>query len=80
LSISHVILNSRLEAECSKLEQQNIESNARVGQEKLRFLDDHTAQRKVSDLQTRLKLVENRLVEKDAIIRALQGQKCKHFK
>lgn len=70
-----------MEAECSKLEQQNLQvaqaEADRINQEKLRFLDDpHSAQRKVSDLQTRLKLVENRLAEKDAIIRALQGQKC----
>lgn len=74
----------RLEAECSKLEQRALEETAARGvgqdnQEKLRYLDEtHTAQRKVNDLQTRLKLMENCLAEKDTIIRALQGQKRKN--
>lgn len=47
-------------------------------QEKLRYLDEaHSAQRKVSEMQTRIKVYENRLAEKEAIIRALQGQKRK---
>uniref|UniRef100_A0A2M4BBE6 Putative angiomotin n=1 Tax=Anopheles marajoara TaxID=58244 RepID=A0A2M4BBE6_9DIPT len=87
----------RLEAECSKLEQRNLEESnvrnvaklamernsqeterilAEAKQEKIRYLDEaHAANRKVTELQTRLKLVENRLAEKDAMIRAYQGQK-----
>ncbi|XP_035784514.1 uncharacterized protein LOC118462695 [Anopheles albimanus] len=87
----------RLEAECSKLEQRNLEETnvrnvaklamernsqeterilAEAKQEKIRYLDEaHAANRKVTELQTRLKLVENRLAEKDAMIRAYQGQK-----
>uniref|UniRef100_A0A182SSD6 Angiomotin C-terminal domain-containing protein n=1 Tax=Anopheles maculatus TaxID=74869 RepID=A0A182SSD6_9DIPT len=49
---------------------------AEAKQEKIRYLDEaHAANRKVTELQTRLKLVENRLAEKDAMIRAYQGQK-----
>ncbi|XP_058466912.1 uncharacterized protein LOC131439647 [Malaya genurostris] len=87
----------RLEAECSKLEQRNLEESnvrnvaklamernsqeteriiAEAKQEKIRYLDEaHSANRKVTELQTRLKLVENRLAEKEAMIRAYQGQK-----
>ncbi|XP_058055217.1 uncharacterized protein LOC131206617 [Anopheles bellator] len=87
----------RLEAECTKLEQRNLEESnvrnvakmamernsqeterilAEAKQEKIRYLDEaHAANRKVTELQTRLKLVENRLAEKDAMIRAYQGQK-----
>lgn len=87
----------RLEAECAKLEQRNLEESnvrnvaklamernsqeteriiAEAKQEKIRYLDEaHAANRKVTELQTRLKLVENRLAEKEAMIRAYQGQK-----
>uniref|UniRef100_A0A182INA1 Angiomotin_C domain-containing protein n=1 Tax=Anopheles atroparvus TaxID=41427 RepID=A0A182INA1_ANOAO len=87
----------RLESECAKLEQRNLEESnvrnvaklamernsqeterilAEAKQEKIRYLDEaHAANRKVTELQTRLKLVENRLAEKDAMIRAYQGQK-----
>ncbi|XP_052862278.1 uncharacterized protein LOC128268994 [Anopheles cruzii] len=87
----------RLEAECTKLEQRNLEESnvrnvakmamernsqeterilAEAKQEKIRYLDEaHAANRKVTELQTRLKLVENRLAEKDAMIRAYHGQK-----
>lgn len=87
----------RLEAECGKLEQRNLEESnvrnvaklamernsqeteriiAEAKQEKIRYLDEaHSANRKVTELQTRLKLVENRLAEKEAMIRAYQGQK-----
>ncbi|XP_058828371.1 uncharacterized protein LOC131688216 [Topomyia yanbarensis] len=87
----------RLEAECAKLEQRNLEESnvrnvaklamernsqeteriiAEAKQEKIRYLDEaHSANRKVTELQTRLKLVENRLAEKEAMIRAYQGQK-----
>lgn len=51
---------------------------AEAKQEKIRYLDEaHAANRKVTELQTRLKLVENRLAEKEAMIRAYQGQKSK---
>ncbi|XP_062540701.1 uncharacterized protein LOC134208780 [Armigeres subalbatus] len=87
----------RLEAECAKLEQRNLEESnvrnvaklamernsqeteriiAEAKQEKIRYLDEaHSANRKVTELQTRLKLVENRLAEKEAMIRAYHGQK-----
>lgn len=47
-----------------------------ANKEKLRYLDEaHTTNRKVNELQTKMKFMENRLAEKDAMIRALQGQK-----
>uniref|UniRef100_A0A336KWT4 CSON000332 protein n=1 Tax=Culicoides sonorensis TaxID=179676 RepID=A0A336KWT4_CULSO len=62
------------------MEKHSQESQERIiaeaNKEKLRFLDEaHTTNRKVTELQTKLKLVESRLAEKDAMIRALQGQK-----
>jgi ATP-dependent exoDNAse (exonuclease V) alpha subunit len=80
-------LNCSLENECATLQQRNVakltmEKNAQdteramteAKQEKLRYLDEtHCANRKVTELQTRLKVVENRLNEKEAMIRALQG-------
>lgn len=51
-----------------------------ANKEKLRYLDEaHTTNRKVNELQTKMKFMENRLAEKDAMIRALQGQKSKCF-
>lgn len=42
-------------------------------QEKMRYLEEfHSAQKKVSDLQNHLKDLEGHVVEKDALIRALQ--------
>lgn len=67
------------------MEKHSQESQERIiaeaNKEKLRFLDEaHTTNRKVTELQTKLKLVETRMAEKDAMIRALQGQKSKsHF-
>lgn len=53
---------------------------AEAKQEKIRYLDEaHAANRKVTELQTRLKVVENRLTEKEAMIRALQGQKSNYY-
>lgn len=47
-----------------------------ANQEKLRYLDEaHTTNRKVNELQTKMKVLENRLAEKEAMVRALQGQK-----
>lgn len=77
----------RLEAECSKLEQRNLEegrkmtmvdgNNAQQDTERI-ISEAHSAQRKVNELQTRLKMVENRLAEKEKedILRQLQEQKC----
>lgn len=49
---------------------------AEAKHEKLRYLEEvHAAQKKVGDLQNHLKGLENRLAEKDALIRVLQGQK-----
>lgn len=64
------------------MEKHSQESQERIiaeaNKEKLRFLDEaHTTNRKVTELQTKLKLVESRLAEKDAMIRAFQGQKSK---
>lgn len=66
------------------MEKHSQESQERIiaeaNKEKLRFLDEaHTTNRKVTELQTKLKLVESRMAEKDAMIRALQGQKSKEF-
>lgn len=99
-SLHWVWLSCRLEAECGKLEQRNLEESnvrnvaklamernsqeteriiAEAKQEKIRYLDEaHSANRKVTELQTRLKLVENRLAEKEAMIRAYQGQKSEY--
>jgi len=78
----------RLEAECSKLEQRNNIDDSQIrkiamdksSQDTERIISEaHNAQRKVNELQSRLKLVENRLAEKEKedIIRQLQEQKCK---
>lgn len=75
----------RLEAECSKLEQRNVDEGRKMGmgdgsgQDTERIISEaHSAQRKVDELQTRLKMVENRLAEKEKedILRQLQEQKC----
>jgi angiomotin like len=76
----------RLEAECSKLEQRNIEDGGR----KMTSMVDagsqeneaHSAQRKVNELQTRLKMVENRLAEKEKedILRQLQQDQKRELK
>lgn len=48
--------------------------------DKLRYLEEvHSAQRKVNDLQTHLKVLESKLAEKDAEIRILQDKKSKFF-
>jgi angiomotin like len=48
---------------------------AEAQQEKFRLSNGaNSANRNVTELQTRLKVVENRLNEKDAMIRALQGK------
>lgn len=52
------------------------------GQDTDRIISEaHMAQRKVNELQTRLKMVENRLAEKEKedIIRQLQEQQCKYL-
>lgn len=78
----------RLEAECSKFDQRNIDDGRNLGmdgavQDTDRIISEaHSAQRKVNELQTRLKMVENRLAEKEKedILRQLQEQqKCKLF-
>lgn len=51
---------------------------AEAKQDKLRYLEEqHSAQRKVSDLQTHLKILESKLAEKDTQIRLLQEKKSK---
>lgn len=76
----------RMEAECSKFDQRNLDDARNLGmdgavQDTDRIISEaHSAQRKVNELQTRLKLVENRLAEKEKedILRQLQEQqKCK---
>lgn len=60
-----------------KLENQETErAIAEAKQEKLRYLDEvHSTNRKVDELQSKLKMVENRLIEKEATIaRLVQGQ------
>lgn len=75
----------RLEAECSKLEQRNLDEGRKIAMsdgsapDTERIISEaHSAQRKVDELQTRLKMVENRLAEKEKedILRQLQEQKC----
>lgn len=49
---------------------------AEAKQDKLRYLEEvHSAQRKVNDLQAHLKMLENKLADKDAEIRILQEKK-----
>lgn len=51
---------------------------AEAKQDKLRYLEEvHSAQRKVSDLQTHLKILEGKLAEKDTEIRLMQEKKSK---
>uniref|UniRef100_A0A182WJ41 Angiomotin_C domain-containing protein n=1 Tax=Anopheles minimus TaxID=112268 RepID=A0A182WJ41_9DIPT len=74
LEESNVRNVAKLAMERNSQETERILAEAK--QEKIRYLDEaHAANRKVTELQTRLKLVENRLAEKDAMIRAYQGQK-----
>uniref|UniRef100_A0A182XZ06 Angiomotin_C domain-containing protein n=1 Tax=Anopheles stephensi TaxID=30069 RepID=A0A182XZ06_ANOST len=74
LEESNVRNVAKLAMERNSQETEHILAEAK--QEKIRYLDEaHAANRKVTELQTRLKLVENRLAEKDAMIRAYQGQK-----
>lgn len=61
--------------------QQDDRFIAEAKQDKLRYLEEvHSAQRKVSDLQTHLKILESKLAEKDTEIRLLQEKRSKfHF-
>ena len=90
-------LSSRLDIDCSKLEQRRLDEVAyrqnlaksiektsqesermlaEAREEKMRYLEEfHMAQKKVSDLQNHLKDLEGHMVEKDALIRALQVPK-----
>lgn len=78
LEESNVRNVAKLAMERNSQETERILAEAK--QEKIRYLDEaHAANRKVTELQTRLKLVENRLAEKDAMIRAYQGQKSVYF-
>lgn len=67
----------RLEAERSAMEDPRKMNLQQGGQD---MMSEASAQRKVNELQTRLKLVENRLAEKEKedIIRQLQEQKCEY--
>ncbi len=48
--------------------------------DKLRYLEEvHSAQRKVNDLQTHLKVLDSKVAEKEAEIRILQEKKSKRF-
>ena len=59
-----------------KTSQESERMLAEARQEKARYLDEfHSAQRKVSELQHHLKDLEGHVVEKDALIRALQVPK-----
>lgn len=69
----------RLESERSTMDDPRKMNSQQSGQDNDRIISEaHLAQRKVNELQTRLKLVENRLAEKEKedIIRQLQEQKC----
>lgn len=49
--------------------------------DKLRYLEEvHSAQRKVNDLQTHLKVLDSKVAEKEAEIRILQEKKSKFLK
>lgn len=51
---------------------------AEAKHDKLLYLEEvHSAQRKVNDLQTHLKVLESKLADKDAEIRLLQEKKSK---
>jgi hypothetical protein len=70
----------QMEAECSNFDERKLGMDGAGGgggggQD---MSDAHSAQRKVNELQTRLKMVENRLAEKEKedILRQLQEQKC----
>lgn len=72
----------RLEAERSTMEDPRKMNMPQSGQDTDRIISEaHSAQRKVNELTTRLKLVENRLAEKEKedILRQLQEQKRKFF-
>jgi angiomotin like len=69
----------RLEAECSKLEQRTLDDGRKLTIDPTsQETDAQSAQRKVNELQNRLKMVETRLAEKEKedILRQLQEQKC----
>lgn len=56
-----------------KTSQESEKMLAEARQEKMRYLEEfHSAQKKVSDLQSHLKDLQSHVVEKDALIRALQ--------
>lgn len=63
-------------SESSILQEDRIIAEAK--NDKIRYLEEvHSAQRKVTDLQTHLKVLESKLAEKDTEIRLLQEKKSK---
>lgn len=62
--------------ECQQQSQQLDDFSIEAKNDKLRYLEEvYTAQRKVGDLQTSLKVLESKLAEKDSEIRMLQDKK-----
>lgn len=60
------------DADSCRLQEDRI---ALVKYDKMRYLEEvNSAQRKVKDLQAHLKMLENKLSEKDTEIRSLQNQ------
>lgn len=66
-----------------RLEEENHDDGelTEAKKEKLRYLEEvYSAQRKVNDLQSHLKILESKLAEKDSEIRLLQDKKSKNGK
>lgn len=75
--------NQIMNMEKAAMDDQRKLNMQQSGQDNERIVTDaHMAQRKVNELQARLKMVENRLAEKEKedIIRQLQEQQCKSLR
>lgn len=76
LEEQHALRQNASKLSLEKTSQETDRIIAEAKHDKLRCLEEvHSAQRKVGDLQSHLKVLESRLAEKDALIRALQNQK-----
>lgn len=71
--MDEIAYRQNLAKSIEKTSQESERMLAEARQEKARYLDEfHSAQKKVSELQHHLKDLEGHVVEKDALIRALQ--------
>lgn len=74
--MEEVAFRQNLAKSIEKTSQESDRMLAEAKQDKMRYLEElHSAQRQVTDLQQHLKDLEGHLVEKDALIRALQSPK-----